>query len=223
MKLVKSALTSAIAELRRYSGDHGSHEHVHAQLLFGIDGALDVEVDGHLMRVDATTGLIVPAGSSHASSSRHGAQVLVVDSPPSHEFDRLRPLALSAGRPQTTSVAHWLDWARTARRAAPRRKLEVAELATAVKSALHENWTTERMAARFALSAPQFHTRWRQLTGQTPQTWLRDLRLDEAERLLRAGLLVDAAAAQVGYASSSALLYALRRERGLGSRALRAD
>ncbi|MFY9182815.1 MAG: AraC family transcriptional regulator [Limnohabitans sp.] len=99
----------------------------------------------------------------------------------------------------------------------------MAELATAVKSALHENWTTERMAARFALSAPQFHTRWRQLTGQTPQTWLRDLRLDEAERLLRAGLLVDAAAAQVGYASSSSLLYALRRERGLGSRALRAD
>jgi hypothetical protein len=40
---------------------------------------------------------------------------------------------------------------------------------------------------------------------------------------LRAGLLVDAAAAQVGYASSSSLLYALRRERGLGSRALRAD
>lgn len=223
MKLVKSELRSAIAELRRYSGNHGSHEHAHAQLLFGIDGALDVEVDGHLMRVDATTGLIVPAGSSHTSSSRHGAQVLVVDSPPSQEFDRLRPLALSGGRPQTTSVAHWLDWARIARRAAPRRKLEVAELATAVKSALHENWTTERMAARFALSAPQFHTRWRQLTGQTPQTWLRDLRLDEAERLLRAGLLVDAAAAQVGYASSSSLLYALRRERGLGSRALRAD
>ena len=221
MRVAKSALSTAIAELRRYSGDHGSHEHAHAQLLFGVDGALDVEVGGHLMRVDATTGLIVPAGASHASSSRHGANVLVIDSPASHEFDRVRPLALAAGRPQAISVDQWLELARTARRAAPRRKLEVAELENAVVTTLHENWPTERMAELFALSEPQFHARWRQLTGQTPQAWLRERRLDEAARLLRAGLLVDTVAAQVGYASSSALLYALRRERGLGSRELR--
>lgn len=77
------------------------------------------------------------------------------------------------------------------------------------------------MADVFALSVPQFHTRWHQLTGQTPRAWLRDRRLDEAQRLLRAGWLADAVAAQVGYSSASALLYALRRERSVGARALR--
>ena len=94
--MVKSALSTAIAEQRRYRGDHGSHEHEHAQLLFGMDGALEVEIAGHLMRVDATTGLIVPAGERHASSSRHGANVLVIDAPMHHDFDRVRPVALLA-------------------------------------------------------------------------------------------------------------------------------
>lgn len=221
MKIAKSRLSSAIAELRRYSGDHGSHKHAHAQLLFGVDGCLDVEVDGHVMRVDATTGLIVPAGATHASSSRHGAKVWVVDAPASREFDRVRPLALDAGRPQEISAGQWLELGRTARRAAPRRKLDVAVLERMVATTLHEDWPIERMADVFALSAPQFHARWRQLTGQTPQGWLRERRLDEAQRLLRAGWLVDAVAVQVGYASASALLYALRRDRGIGSRELR--
>ena len=94
--MVKSALSTAIAEQRRYRGDHGSHEHEHAQLLFGMDGALEVEIAGHLMRVDATTRLIVPAGERHASSSRHGANVLVIDAPMHHDFDRVRPVALLA-------------------------------------------------------------------------------------------------------------------------------
>jgi hypothetical protein len=71
----------AAAELRHYRGDHGRHAHAHAQLLFGIGGCLDVEVGGHLMRVDAVTGLIVPAGALHGSASRDGADVWVLDAP----------------------------------------------------------------------------------------------------------------------------------------------
>jgi AraC-like DNA-binding protein len=214
-----SSTTSA--ELRHYRDDHGVHTHGHAQLLFGVGGCLDVEVGGHLMRVDASTGLIVPAGVLHASAARHGADVWVVDVPAAQEFDRLRPLALALGRPQGLSVEHWLDFARSARRALPRRRLDTALLEIAVDKSLHGDWSAARMAAQFALSVPQFHARWRLLTGQTPQAWLRERRLNAAERLLRAGWPGDTVAAQVGYTSASALLFALRRERGIGARDLR--
>ena len=74
------------------------------------------------------------------------------------------------------------------------------------------------MAAVCALSVPQFSARWRELTGQSPQAWLRALRLNRAWQALQRGSLADDVAAQVGYASASALLFALRRERGLGAR-----
>lgn len=208
-------------EWRRYRGDHGAHAHGHAQLLFGVNGCLEVEVDGHLMRVDAATGLVVPAGALHGSAARHGAEVCVVDVPAAREFDRVRSLALAAGRPQGLAVDAWLDYARAARRALPRRRLDTVVLEKAVDECLHEDWPAARMAARFALSVPQFHARWRSLTGLTPQAWLRERRLNAAERLLRAGWPGDTVAAQVGYASASALLYALRRERGVGVRDLR--
>lgn len=173
------------------------------------------------MRVDASVGLIVPAGALHGSAARHGAEVWVIDAPAAKDFDRVRPFALSAGRPQGTSIAQWLDWARSAPRALPRRRLDTAALERAVAVSLYEDWPAARMAAQFALSVPQFHSRWHALTGLTPQAWLRERRLNEAERLLRAGWSGEAVAAQVGYGTASALLYALRRERSIGVRDLR--
>ena len=214
-------LSNASAELRHYRDYHGVHAHGHAQLLFGVGGCLDVEVGGHLMRVDASTGLVIPPGKPHGSAARHGADVWVVDVPATREFDRLRPLSLVAGRPQGVAVEQWLDFARSAHRALPRRRIDTVTLEAAVDKTLHEDWPVARMAAQFALSVPQFHARWLMLTGQTPQAWLRVRRLSAAERLLRAGWAGDTVAAQVGYASVSALLYALRRERGVGVRGLR--
>ena len=192
-----AAPTNATPELRRYRGDHGAHVHAHAQVL------------------------IVPAGLSHSSATRHGAGVCVVDTAAAG-LDRLQAFAWAGrGAVHAPSVTAWLDWARGAPRMPPRRRLEVAALERAVAAALHEAWPVTRLAACVALSVPQFHARWRALTGQTPQAWLRDLRLNAAERLLRAGWPGDTVAAQVGYFSASALLHALRRERSTGPRHLR--
>jgi AraC-like DNA-binding protein len=210
----------AAGELRRYRGDHGAHVHTHTQVLLGLEGCLDVEVEGRLMLVDATAGLIVPAGAVHGSSARFGADVWVIDAPASPDFDRVRPFALDTGRPDGVPAIQWLEWVRSARRALPRRRLDTVSLEAAVADALHEDWPAARMAAHFSLSVPQFHARWKGLTGLTPQAWLRERRLNQAERLLRSGWSGEAVAAHVGYASASALLYALRRERGIGVRDL---
>jgi len=108
-----------------------------------------------------------------------------------------------------------------ARRVLARRPIRPEQVARTVGAALHEPWPTARMAALCALSTQRFHARWRELTGQTPQAWLRALRLDAAQRLLARGQSLEATALQLGYASASALGFALRRERGLGARGLR--
>lgn len=215
------ALREAAGSLRRYRGDHGAHAHEHAQLLFGLQGSLEVEVDGRLARVDAETGLIVPAGARHASLARRGALVWVLDAPVAHGLERWRAFRLPAPLAPCLPTDTLLALATGAPRALPRRRLDPALLAAQVRQHLHEPWPAARLAAACALSLPQFHARWPALTGATPQAWLRGLRLDEAERLLRAGRTAEAVAARVGYASASALLFALRRERGLGARALR--
>jgi AraC-like DNA-binding protein len=209
------------AELRHYRGDHGAHAHTHAQLLFGLDGQLEVEVEGRLARVDAQTGLVVPAGARHASLARHGARVWVLDTPEAAGLEHCRVFRLPAPALAATDAAHLLALAGQAPRAQPRRHLDADALAEQVRARLHEDWPVARLAAACALSAPQFSHRWRALTGHSPQAWLRGLRLDRASALLATGLGAEAVAARVGYASASALLFALRRERGTGARALR--
>lgn len=213
-------LSQPVASLRCYDGEHAAHAHDHAQLLFGLDGWLELELDGHGARVDAGTGLIVPAGVSHAYATRSGARVWVVDSPAGPGLERARRFALPP-RWSPTAAGDGLALATGAPRVLQRRRLDPLQLAKALSGRLHEHWPNERLGACFHLSAPQFRARWLAWTGLPPQAWLRDQRLDAAERLLRAGVTLDAAALQVGYRSASALATALRRERGQGARGLR--
>jgi len=216
-----SDLVAPVASLRRYHGDHGAHAHEHAQVLFGLGGVLEVEVAGRGARVDASAGLVVPPGARHASMSRHGASVWVVDAPPGPGLDRLRTFAPPARWSMGADAGQLLLAIAAAPRVLARRRLETAQVQAAIDGRLHEDWPNARLAAVCALSVPRFHARWLALTGLAPQAWLRAHRLDVAAALLRAGMPLETAALQVGYRSASALGVALRRERGVGARALR--
>jgi len=210
-----------LASLRRYLGDHGAHVHEHAQVLFGVDGALEVDVDGRAARVDASAGLVVPAGARHASLSLRGASVWVVDAPPGPGLERLRAFAPPPRWTTQAAPAVLLAAIDAAPRVLARRRLETAQVEEAIAGRLHEDWPNARLAAACALSVARFHARWLALTGLAPQAWLRGRRLDAAAALLRAGVPLETAALQVGYRSASALGVALRRERGIGARGLR--
>ena len=210
-----------VASLRRYLGDHGAHAHAHAQVLFGVGGTLEIEVDGRPGRVDASAGLVVPPGARHASASRRGASVWVIDTPPGPGLERLRAFAPPARWSTRTDAADLLAAIAAAPRVLARRRLETAQVDEVLAGYLHEDWPNARLAAVCALSVARFHARWLALTGLAPQAWLRAHRLDIAASLLRAGVPLETAALQVGYRSASALGVALRRERGVGARALR--
>lgn len=71
----------SILSLRHYSHDQIVHSHDHAQLVLGLSGCLDFEVEGRGSRVLRQTFAVVPAQARHACSSPSGSRCLVLDLP----------------------------------------------------------------------------------------------------------------------------------------------
>ena len=212
--------------IRAYSGEQTVHEHDHAQVLFAWRGRMDIDVGASADFSDASCGLIIPAGVTHAYVASSDLRMVVVDVPMGSGLDRARRFPVTAGvrgLVASSSAERLLEAILGAPRAGVRRGLALDRLQAALTAALHEPWPTARMADRCLLSPQRFHARLLELTGQSPQAWLRGLRLDEAQRLLRRGLTLDATAARVGYASASALAHAMRRDRDVRVRELRDD
>jgi AraC-like DNA-binding protein/mannose-6-phosphate isomerase-like protein (cupin superfamily) len=212
--------------LRSYSGEQTVHSHDHAQVLFAWRGRMDIEVGASADFSDNSCGLIIPAGVTHAYTAAPGLRMVVVDVPAERGLDRVRRFAVTAGVRALVGQApagRLLEAILGTPRVGVRRGIALDTLQSALTGALHEPWTTARMAERCLLSPQRFHARLLELTGQSPQAWLRSLRLDAAERLLRRGLTLEATAARVGYASASALAHALRRDRAVGVRHLALD
>ena len=70
-----------ILTLRHYTKDLIVHSHDHAQLVFGLSGALDFEVGGHGSQVVQQSFVVVPSGFHHACGSANGSRCLVLDVP----------------------------------------------------------------------------------------------------------------------------------------------
>jgi AraC-like DNA-binding protein len=216
------SLDRAAPLLRRYDQEGGRHAHDHAQVLFGVDGTLELEVEGRAAWVDATCGLVVPAGASHGYAAVRTARVLVLDLPASPATDRMRRFALPAGwREPAPGVEDLLATLLAAPTLASRRRLDLDVLAARVDADLARRWTVADLAAACCLSPQRLRARFAQALGLAPLDFVRARRLDRAEQLLHQGLSLDAVALQVGYARASALSAALRRERNTGARTLR--
>lgn len=211
------------ALLRRYDAEGGRHAHAHAQVLFGVEGRLEMEVEGRPAWVDGRCGLVVPAGEMHAYHAPRAALVLVLDCAPGPATARLRRFALPPGwagaRPNAETL---LDTALRAPTLGPRRRLDLDELAERIDADLARPWCVADLATACCLSPQRLRARFAEAGGGSPLEFVRARRLDRATALLRRGQALEAVALAVGYRSASALSAALRRERDTGARALRA-
>ena len=209
----------SILSLRHYSHDQIVHSHDHAQLVLGLSGCLEFEVEGRGSRVLRQTFAVVPAQARHACSSPAGSRCLVLDLPCDGSlllglgehaeagrrlFERPQALSLTPAQGQLVNWLARLDAYLDRHAAHP---LQVADLA--------------RLAG---LSVARFHSLFLAETGQTPMDYARSRRLHQAhELLLESSLAVGEIAARVGYASQSAFTAALVREFGVTPRQLRRE
>lgn len=210
--------------VRNYCGEYATHMHSHAQIIFALDGRLELEIAGHQTFSDTSCGIIIPAGVDHAFLAPNNTRMFGFDAPNCREADRVRRFPVTPeliALRQQRAAAVELEAILNLPRVLNRRGIDLDRLASEVGSALHESWPTARIARIFCLSVQRFHARLIELTGLTPQAYVRNLRLDHAEACLREGLSLDITARAVGYCSASALGFALKRDRRVGARSLR--
>ncbi len=91
----------------------------------------------------------------------------------------------------------------------------LARALNAVHAQPAQAWTLERMAAQAGMSRSRFAAQFSQAVGSPPGDYLAQWRLGLARSLLRRGVPVKAVAAEVGYASTSALSRVFSQRLGL--------
>lgn len=214
--------------VRHYGASPGSHAHDHFQILLGLEGVLELEVDGRGRRVGAGDGLVITPGLRHDFESVGGARCLVLDSSDGGwaRLDRSPPLpqalplarylasACSSGLVRARQLGPALlqeAWAPLALPRRSRRAIDWQTLHAWALKAASGPLSVADLAARTHLSAAQFTERCQQELGLSPMAWLRGLRLDRARHLRALGLPVAEVARRCGYRSPSALTAALRR------------
>lgn len=224
--------------LRHYGASPGSHSHDHFQILLGLSGVLDLEVDGRGVRVAPGRGCVIAPGDRHDFASSRGSVCLVLDSAdagwaqctdlrrttilPAEALPLARYLAnaLQQGLPLAKSygpallLEAWLagsDSHTLQFNGARRRPVDWPALQQWAAQHWHRHLTVAHLAAQVHLSPSQFAARCREEQGLSAIAWLRSQRLAQARLLRGTGMAVGEVARRTGYRSPSALTAALRR------------
>lgn len=216
--------------LRQYGPSPGSHAHDHFQVLLGLEGTLELEVQGRGQRVAAGSGCVIAPGERHDFEADGNAHCLVLDTAeagwaqavgapvqPATALALARYLQLALVR-QDSLAQHYgplllLDcWRAPQTRIVRRqRRIDWNSLTQWCERQLHTPLTVADLAQQVFLSPTQFSVRCQHETGMRPMQWLRDLRLQRARQLRAQGLSMADIARRCGYQSPSALTAALRQ------------
>lgn len=237
--------------LRRYDAEVRAHDHEHAQLVFGLGGGLQLELDGRADRVCTRQAAVIPPACRHVYAGE--GLCLVADVPVCGDWlgqalgaaagagnrllDRPRVMPLPDG---LDGLVRWLvsqplaDAALGSHAAAlllsglsrpetgPACALPLAAIDAHIDRHAARPLQVADLAHLAGLSVSRLHQRFVRETGLTPMDYVRHRRLALGVDLLRqTSLAVGEIAGRVGYASQSAFTAALMRTYGQTPRVIR--
>lgn len=215
--------------IRRYGPSPGGHAHEHFQVLWGLDGKLELEVEGKGAELSAGHGLVIAPNERHDFESLAGSRCLILDCSDigwsardrtprfAKATDLLARFVAEAIEQQlpidreNLAFLYAQSWGPLPEARRVRRDVDWQGLTHWVTSRLSRPLTAADLAEKACLSESQFRSRCVEALGCSPMQWVRRLRLEEAKTLRSQGISVAEVAKRTGYDSPSALTAALQR------------
>ncbi|GGX48457.1 helix-turn-helix transcriptional regulator [Saccharospirillum salsuginis] len=218
-------------EEHRYADLCATDRHDFHQLLLGLEGCVDIEVEGRGGRIQSGGLCVIPAGAVHhylgLGAGNRCLTLNLADPMLSPEerrlFDRIRfsqlpaiPSRLSVNDVLNDDLAEMLDL--------PRIRLNLARLSSRVMARLDERWPVTRLADTANVSERQLRRLLARDTGLTPGQWLTRLRVNVALRELRTtGHTITDIALDCGFQSPAHFSRCVRDRTGLSPRQWRSS
>ncbi|MET0611934.1 MAG: AraC family transcriptional regulator [Pseudomonas caspiana] len=220
-------------EVRSYDGENPYHQHDHVQLVLPLRGRMDIDVEGRGGCIDQSMAALVAPGSEHSQLTDIDSRFLVLDCAPTMlealhmgrlaeriyvpilpATRRLIEFAELIGSEQLSISAPQLGPLLLSSLASdtPRVSPPMERLINRLRANPGIHWDNEAMAQVANMSMSQLHQRFRQLFKMSPQAWLTDLRVQEAQRLLRGtSLPITEIASLAGFSDQASLTRTMQR------------
>lgn len=220
-------------EVRRYDRENPDHRHDHTQLVLPVHGRMDINVDGREGCIDPSLAALVLPGSAHSQLTHADSRFLVLDCAATTlqalNLERLADRIYVPVSPATRRLIEFADLIGNTQLAAGASQLgplllsslmsdssgstsPMALLISRLRANPGADWSNEVMAQAANMSLSQLHQRFRRLFAKSPQAWLTDLRIQEAQRWLRSSSLsIVEIALRAGFSDQAALTRTMQR------------
>lgn len=220
-------------EVRSYKTQSPQHCHDHAQLVLPIRGRMEIDVDGRGGFIDQSLAALVKPGSLHSQDTHVDSRFLVLDcAPTTLETIQMGRLAEKIYVPVSPATRRLIEFAElignqqlaiAASQLGPlllsslgsdtcRFSSPVEHLIARLRANPGAHWSNQAMAQVANMSMSQLHQRFRQLFAMSPQAWLTELRIQEAQRWLRGtSLPIAEIALRAGFSDQASLTRTMQR------------
>ena len=214
-------LQETVGERRTYSTTGYTHDHDFGQLILPLTGALFIETQTYQFELDDASVFFLPPSCTHHFYARGTNEFLVLDIPGrlvDTTFDRDRTHGIRAELEDRWYALRTLLLAETSERktgALLPLVRYINSLLTQSRSFrslhyIHEHYHRSIQISQLAQIegyTPAYYSEWfKAKTGKTPQSFIQDLRIEQAKEILQqTNLPIHQIARQVGFEQASSL------------------